>query len=343
MKLQARFLQLPVLFDAERLSQEITSLGESAWMPHPAGYEGNDFVPLLSVHGDPSNESFAGPMRPTPFLSADRPYLIQVLASLGAVLGRTRLMRLSGHAEVTEHVDTNHYWRDRMRVHIPVITQPTVSFHCGDAKVHMAAGECWIFDTWSLHRVINDAEHARIHLVADTVGGEGFWEMARGGRATGFPEPPNWTMRKIAPSGATCELVLESTNVSKVMSPWELREHLHFLLDEASPKQPVLAEIARAAVPFIQNWRALWSAHGEAEAAWPRYCRLIENFSRDLRAAGAERIVMRNEVDFLEAMMGMVLGVAAPGSWRAAQAGMAAAERAGDVGADLAKVTAGRL
>ena len=97
---------------------------------------------------------------------------MQVLETLGGTWGRSRLMRLSGDSEVTPHVDTDYYWRDHMRVHVPIVTQPTVRFRCGGEEVNMAAGECWVFDTWSLHSVHNDATQARIHLVADTVGGD---------------------------------------------------------------------------------------------------------------------------------------------------------------------------
>jgi hypothetical protein len=57
------------------------------------------------------------------------------------------------------------------------VTQPTVRFTCGDAEVNMRAGECWIFDTWRMHNVVNDHALPRIHLVADTVGGtvSGSW------------------------------------------------------------------------------------------------------------------------------------------------------------------------
>ena len=105
------------------------------------------------------------------------PYLQQVLHSIGATWGRTRLMRLSGQAEVTPHVDVNYYWRERVRVHVPIVTQPTVRFTCGDAEINMRAGECWIFDTWRMHNVVNDHALPRIHLVADTVGGIGFWQL----------------------------------------------------------------------------------------------------------------------------------------------------------------------
>ena len=68
-----------------------------------------------------------------------------------------------------------------MRVHVPIVTQPTVRFLCGGEQVNMAAGEGWIFDTWSLHSVHNDATRARIHLVADTVGGRGMTALMEQG------------------------------------------------------------------------------------------------------------------------------------------------------------------
>lgn len=310
MKLQTRFIQLPVQYDAELLAREIASVRESDWMPHPAGYAGNDFLSLISAHGEPNNEAFEGPMRPTPFLLSERPYLLEALGSLGAVLGRTRLMRLSGHAEVSEHVDVNYYWRDRMRVHIPIVTQPTVTFYCGDASVHMAAGECWVFDTWSLHRVINDETRARIHLVVDTVGGEGLLRLLSAGRAHGTPNPSAWTARNIGPSGVKPNLEFETVNVPTVMSPWELREHLNFLLAEAVPRQPVAADVARVASRFLHNWRALWSAYGEAEAGWPRYRALLNQFVSDLRAMRANDLLLVNEVDFFDTFQSMVVAVA---------------------------------
>ena len=310
MKLQTRFIQLPVQYDAEFLAREIATIAEADWMPHPAGFAGNDFLPLISAHGDPRSEAFEGPMRPTPFLTPERPYLIEVLGSLGAALGRTRLMRLSGHAEVNEHADVNYYWRERMRVHVPIITQPTVRFHCGPEVVHMAAGECWVFDTWSLHRVINDQTHARVHLVADTVGGEGMLQLLMMGRTPSAPTPPNWAVRKIGPTGGNPALEFETVNVPKVMTPWELREHINFLLAEAKPRQPVAHEIGRIAMPFLHRWRALWSAQGEDEVAWPRYRALLNQFARDLKAVRADDLLLVNEVDFFTTLQSMVLSVA---------------------------------
>lgn len=310
MKLRSRFLQLPLQFDASQLAQEIASFEDAAWKPHPAGYEGNDFLPLISAFGDPNNEGFRGPMRPTPHLTAARPYLLEVLGALGAVLGRTRLMRLSGHAEVSEHVDVNYYWRERMRVHVPIVTQPTVSFHCAETTVHMAPGECWVFDTWSLHRVINDQTHSRVHLVVDTVGGEGMLPHLMGGRSPTEPAPAGWTPLLMPATGARPALEFETVNIPRVMSPWELREHLTFLLSETVPDQAAKPAIEELTSVFLEKWRALWAAFGEADAGVPRYRALLNQYSADLERARAHELLLVNQVDFLQTFDGMILSSA---------------------------------
>src|SRR5215831_4434567 len=103
MKLQVPFVQLPVQFDADLLAEEVARFAESAWLPHPQRFEGNDFLPLIAANGEPANEAFDLPMRPTPYLERCS-YLTDVLATIGSSLGRTRLMRLSSGADVTPHV-----------------------------------------------------------------------------------------------------------------------------------------------------------------------------------------------------------------------------------------------
>ncbi len=106
-----------------------------------------------------------------------------MLASFETVFGRSRLMRLEGKSEATLHVDTNYYWADRVRIHVPILTSPVIEFICNEKSLHMAAGEAWIFDAWKLHNVLNPTGDQRIHLVADTVGSAAFWDLvARGER-----------------------------------------------------------------------------------------------------------------------------------------------------------------
>lgn len=309
MRLQARFIQLPLQYDAERLAKEVLAFSEDCWLPHPQRFEGNDFLPLISINGEPENESFAGQMAPTKYLK-ECPYLIEVLASFGASLGRTRLMRLSGGAEVTPHVDIHYYWRDRMRIHVPIVTQPSVTFHCGGLTVNMAPGECWLFDTFSRHRVINDAERKRIHLVADTVGGEGFFRLAAGGR---LPEQqqPNWKARAFEPTGAGIDqLEYERENMPVVMTPWEIQNHVDFLFREAQQNHPQFPHIVHAASHFTHIWRALWSTYGESKQGWPRYRKALDEFFAQIRAARANEVKLRNGSDLFATLTALVISPA---------------------------------
>jgi hypothetical protein len=304
MKLQVAFVQLPLRFDAARLAAEIAALGDVAWRPHPEGYPGNDALSLIARGGDPADDGVAGPMLPTPHL-ARLPYMRQVLASFRTVLGRTRLMRLSGHAEVSAHIDSNYYWHDRLRIHVPVVTQPTVRFFCGDAEVHMAAGECWIFDTWRRHRVANDAVESRIHLVADSVGSPAFWQVANQGRAPDRPQPA-WQPREVAYDPALDPaLTFETTNVPKVMTPWELRAHVDFLCGEAVPGadlRPLIAATNRLMV----RWRSNWSAHGDADAGRDEYTAALADYGLELQER-VPPIALRNGLDLVKTLRNLVM------------------------------------
>ena len=304
MKLHAPFIRLPLAFDATALERDIRSIEESAWRPHPQGLPGNSMLPLVAVDGDPANEGFSGPMRPTPQLLAC-PYLMQVMASLGATIGRSRLMRLSGQAEVALHIDQGYYWAERVRVHVPIATQPTVRFECGDAAVHMAAGECWIFDTWRLHRVVNDASRARIHLVVDTVGGDAFWDLVAAGRVHGRQAPRDWRPRHVPPQpGVQATFPLESVNVPVVMSPWEMSAHFGLLFADAVPCAQ-LQQLQPLAAQLVRGWRGLWAEYGGDESGKPHYRVLLDRF---LAAAAplADPMALRNGGSFAASLSMLV-------------------------------------
>jgi hypothetical protein len=305
MKLPVPFIQLPLLFDADALAAEIAALDPELWRPHPSGLPGNTALPLVAVDGDPARgDLLAGAMRPTPALNRCA-YLQQVLGSLGTVLGRVRLMRLQAGAEVAAHVDTNHYWRERVRVHVPVVTDPSVQFECGDAQTHMQAGECWIFDTWRMHRVTNPAGHARIHLVADTVGSAAFAKLVDAGRPHAQAAAA-WSPRVVAPDPGwqANGLMFESVNLMSPMSYWELREHVAFVLDECN-EHPLLPVIRHYANEFVVDWRTLWFRHGANPDGLAEYRQLLTEFLARVRAIGGD-ISLNNQTQLLAAFNGML-------------------------------------
>lgn len=281
MKLPRPFVKLPLRFDAERLRQEIAALPASAWGDHPTGYEGNTAVRLISVDGG-ENDQVGGQMKPTPHL-AGCAYIRQILSTFNTVWSRSRLMRLAPGAQVPVHADINYHWYHRVRLHVPIVTQPGVRFTCGDQTVHMAAGEAWIFDNWRLHRVENDTPQERIHLVADTTGSSAFWQLvgagARGGAERTIPFRPD----------ATAPLLVEKHNVYRVMPPSEMEQLMFDLVAEATTGSddgvPAVRRFAGMVEGFCQDWRQLWSLYADTEEGLPFYRNLVEQLRTQLRSS----------------------------------------------------------
>ena len=305
MRLDTEFVKLPLRFDAQRLAAEVAAVAETHWRPHPQGNPGNSALPLIAAYGDPADEETRGPMLPTAVL-AQLPYLHQVLGSLQAPIGRSRLMRLDGNAEATAHADVNYYWIERLRVHVPILTTPGVRFLCGEREVQMGPGECWVFDTWRIHNVLNPDPTRRIHLVADTVGSAALFELIGAGEAP-FSSPP----RPGAPArfvpwrpGAEAPLLTERTNQPVVMSPWEQSALLAPLLTEAAaaPDQaPAAAELAAALQPFRQRWRALWALHGTRPDGWDTFREELAGVDA-LLATWRGRLSLPNGLDAAESL-----------------------------------------
>lgn len=308
MKLQFPFIQLPLSFDAEALAAEVAAVDEACWRPHPNALPGNSMLPLVAVDGDPANEAFSGRMEPTAHLRAC-PYLMQVIGSLSATIGRSRLMRLAGQAEVTRHVDQGYYWAERVRVHVPIVTQPTVRFECGDSAINMAPGECWIFDTWRQHRVVNQADAFRIHLVVDTVGSGDFWSLVTRGRPHSAAPGRDWRPERVDPrAGAAVELECEAYNVPLVMTPWELNTHFGLLFGDALPA-PQLPLLRHHVQRFLREWRGLWAKYADSGRGLDRYRAALQAFVETVSGPGAE-VQLANGPTWSSAMLTLVAMVA---------------------------------
>ena len=304
MKVPVPFIQLPLLFDAGTLAREIGAFEEEMWRRHPSGMPGNSALPLVAVDGDPAlGDTLDGPMRPTPALQRS-PYLQQVLASIDAVIGRVRLMRLAGNAEVRTHIDTDYYWNERVRVHVPILTQPSVRFSCGDQHTHMAAGECWIFDTWRMHHVSNENDDARIHLVIDTVGGAGFWNLVNAGRNHAAPREMLRARHVLPQPGSVPSVVYETVNSQSPMSYWELRGLLAFLFGEVQP-HPRVQAVSQLANTFAAQWQTLWFHHGADAAAQGEYVHALDAFVA-VALPLARGVPLRNGGDMGDALSGML-------------------------------------
>ena len=299
MRLKKPFLKLPIRFDAEALAAEARALPASAWTPHPTGFVGNEAVRLVTPGGEDS-DAIEGPMAATDSLNRCD-YVRQIMAEIGGVWGRSRFMGLAPGREVPPHIDINYYWRTHLRIHIPVITNPGVLFTCGGETVHMAAGECWVFDSFLQHDVQNKGDAQRIHLVLDTVGGGILPELmkaAENGEADARLLEPG----KRGGSG----LVFEKVNSPKVMSPWEMRCHLAFTREKAGSDPRVLAILDRVEM-FIDAWAANWARFGTDDAGRTVYEQLLQDVRESVAAMGVATLEMPNKVPLARMLEQLIL------------------------------------
>ncbi len=286
MRLDSEFIQLPLQFDVQRMVAEVRSFGASDWKAHPRGFPGNSALSLMSVNGDPLNDEVKGPMCPTPLLTRS-PYLTQVLTSFRSPIGRTRLMQVAGQSEATAHFDSSYYWMERVRIHIPIITNARVRFYCANRSLHMAAGECWIFDTWETHRVDNGGDEPRIHLVVDTVGSDYFWDLVRRGDQP-FGKR-NQEARRLVSYDPSSNLSLdtETRNFPIVMSPVEQTRLCEWLINEVrnggKGSSCDIDAVVAICADLQNDWRALWDQHGEAASGWDAFQTRLGAFKTAIR------------------------------------------------------------
>ena len=298
MRLDSPLIRLALQVDAARLAAEVAAIPADAWHAHPEGAPGNTAVPLVAAHGDADDNATQGPMQPTPWLLS-MPYTQSVLAALSATIGRTRLMRIESEGHLGAHVDTNRYWQDHLRVHIPVITDPSVLFTVADHSAHMAAGEVWVFDTWRPHGVDNPAGHDRIHLVVDTVGSGRLWGLIDAGERHGTL---GTAVGQIVADGSSAP-VYEAGIEPTLTPPWQHRAMAGVILHDLPLNAP--QELRIALRDFTSDWYALWQAHGASPAGRGAFTQLIDDF--DALLDRLPRTVLTNGTGASEAIRQLLL------------------------------------
>jgi hypothetical protein len=120
-------------------------------------------------------------------------------------------------------------------------------------------------------------------------------------------------------------LKFEKMNSPAVMSPWEIRCHLAFLVEHAKP-DPRLGPIFRRMDQFVDDWTSAWAEFGADESARDVYAALIENVRSDAIRLGSREVTLNNEwplhAMFESLILQMAVGMPAPSaSLRAASYG----------------------
>src|SRR5205085_211284 len=152
--------RLPFTFDPAALKSDLDGIGPREWVPHlnPQYYEGEWSGVALRSTGGHMGQLYADPSKPksyadTPALAKCR-HIREALGAFECPLETVRLLKLASGSRIREHSDLDLGERfGVVRVHVPVLTNPSVEFSLGGESVLMREGEGWYLDLSLPHSV----------------------------------------------------------------------------------------------------------------------------------------------------------------------------------------------
>ena len=159
--------------DVERLRQEAKAILQR-FEPRPQHTVHHDggwtAVGLVSVRGDMEEDRGSRThdnYKPTPALES-APYIQEILDHFGASTGRVRLLSLTPGERVCWHWDGDDSIDTRfLRIHLPIWTNRGVKLQISHQDLFWRPGEVWYGEFSFPHRLRNDGEETRVHLVCD--------------------------------------------------------------------------------------------------------------------------------------------------------------------------------
>ncbi len=278
MNLDANFRRLPLSFESDLLRRELIQLGEELWQPHPLGYAGVEQLPLITDRKTEGNGLAS--MRATAALKKC-PYVCQLLAALGSVIGRTHLLRYNSQlgAGSEPWVDLAYYWQNHVRIHVPVITGGEVFFRCGEERVRMATGEAWVLNSWKPHGFDARGEISPVHLVVGASGSSYLWNM---GVYSSQSDPHNGpeSPQMVWHTGEQRSFDMERYAALAIRTPEQLDVTLSGLLRDVqtdpAANQATLARLELVLGMLRRDWRNAWLIHGRRPEGDERYRFLMQ-------------------------------------------------------------------
>jgi hypothetical protein len=169
-----RYAKLPLPFDVKAMQSELSTV-VNEWQPHfnQFYYNGSWTVLALRSPGG-SHKNIIPDMMGNNNEYQDTIYMEHfasvknLLSGINCPILAARFLNLQAGAVIKEHRDNElAFEKGEARLHFPVITNPGVEFYCEDERIFLLEGECWYLNANLLHRVSNNGDKDRIHLVVD--------------------------------------------------------------------------------------------------------------------------------------------------------------------------------
>jgi quercetin dioxygenase-like cupin family protein len=165
--------RLGSVLDLERLEHDLERLRELPFGIQPGRYHAGCWrgVALWSLDGD-HRRLDAGTLRDRRFIQTPAalaaPYMTEMVDALAEHKRAVRVMQLPPGGRIERHRDPELTFANRVvRLHVPIVTDPTVEFVVGGQHCHWQPGELWYADFTEPHWVFNRSSVTRVHLVMD--------------------------------------------------------------------------------------------------------------------------------------------------------------------------------
>jgi hypothetical protein len=169
-------IPLALRFDPSALSRDLARIPNERWILHfvTDNYEGdwsgvalrgpaNVTHPIQELFANPGTEAWENTS-----LYHECPYFAEVMSAFKCNLLSVRLLRLGPGSIIKEHVDHSLSLEDaEVRLHVPVQTNADIKFWLNGNLIPLQAGETWYLNVNRPHRVENNSEEYRVHLVLD--------------------------------------------------------------------------------------------------------------------------------------------------------------------------------
>ncbi len=197
-------------------------------------------------------------------------------------------MKLEPFHSVPRHYDSNYYWFNRIRVHIPILTDPGVRFVCNNRSVHMAPGDPWVFDNWKMHELNHQSDRPRVHLVFDTCGTADFWRVVEESRTSPSVDGKSSYFVPFEPDRST-RLRVERAELPPVMPPGDVDIALQDVIEDLD-LESISEDVSSPFIQLLQahqrNWRSLWTVYGADRQGWPHYRSLCQHTLTEAKTLG---------------------------------------------------------
>ena len=167
-----RFFTLPLLFDVQKLADDLAVAEAQQWTNHfnQKDYDGQwTGIALRSATGESQNINAVTEIKyqDTPLLSVC-PYFREIVEMMQCEVESVRLLALMPGSEIKTHRDQGlGYQYGCFRLHIPIITDENVDFVVDGEKLDMQPGTLWYANFDLPHSVKHTGTTRRIHLVID--------------------------------------------------------------------------------------------------------------------------------------------------------------------------------